>query len=511
MHRKHFFQSAGPLRSMLEALLMGAVMCSALLLLQGDLSSALQLINALLVGLLCITWCALRLRQPGRPWWRKLLSDVATAFFLSLLLAGMLVFFSMVLPPYTAPNYSLHGNGRIVQLAILTLLLDSAAFVFFRLAIRVLLYWDQLRRKQLLWSLTHAHVMVVALGAALLIVVLEMLFIFITHNYSIVLPSLLFLVALSAIALAIVIPPSAVFSYLVMRRITRRLKSLTAATSALRRGNYAVRIPVVGEDEVAQLQADFNTMATNLEKAMYALQDERDTVAALLQSRRELIANVSHELRTPMATIRGYLETTLAHWDGNPSSSLQNDLQVMEHEAIRLQALVEDLFTLSRAEVGRLTLRCEPTDVGEIVQRVVETRAALAWRASRVEVTADVPPALPAVLADANRVEDALQNLLHNAVRHTEPGGIVAVVVTAECEAVLIQVKDTGEGITPEDLPHIWERFYQAKEVHARMGGGTGLGLALVKEWTEAMGGTVAVESVLGEGSCFSIRLPRAC
>ena len=211
--------------------------------------------------------------------------------------------------------------------------------------------------------------------------------------------------------------------------------------------------------------------------------------------------------RTPMATLRGYLETTLTHWDDRSQPALHHDLQVMENEVIHLQGLVEDLFALSRAEVGKLTLRCEPTDVGILVQRIVETAAPLVWRASRIEVVAEVPCGLPSVLVDGNRLEQVLQNLLHNAVRHTSPGGIVAVVVMAEPEVVVLQVKDTGEGIAPGDLPHIWERFYQTES--ARIGSGTGLGLALVKEWVEAMGGTVSAESVVGEGSCFSIRLPR--
>jgi signal transduction histidine kinase len=293
----------------------------------------------------------------------------------------------------------------------------------------------------------------------------------------------------------------------VIRRTTRRLEYLASATGALRAGNYAVRIPVVGEDEVAQLQTNFNAMAADLERAMYALLDERDTVAGLLHDRRELIANVSHELRTPMATLRGYLETTLTHWDENPSPTLQHDLQVMENEVIRLQGLVEDLFTLARAEVGKLTLRCEPTNVGQLIQRIAETGAPPAWRTSRIAIVADVPCELPPVLVDASRLEQVLWNLLHNAVRHTAPGGIVAVVAAVEPEAVVIHVKDTGEGIAPADLPYIWQRFYQTESSRTRTGGGTGLGLALVKELTEAMGGTVEAESVPGEGSCFTVRL----
>jgi len=251
-------------------------------------------------------------------------------------------------------------------------------------------------------------------------------------------------------------------------------------------------------------------LAASLERAMRDLQQERDRVAGLLQARRELVAGVSHELRTPVATLRSYLETSIMHWNGNPPPTLRQDLQVMEDEVISLQALIEDLFTLSRAEVGRLTLRCEPNNVGELIHRIVKARAPLAWQANRIEVVAEVPSALPPALVDANRLEQALQNLLHNAVRHTSPGGIVAVAVAAEPEALVLHVKDTGEGIAPQDLPRIWERFYQANNAGNGIGTGTGLGLALVKEWIEAMGGSVAAESVLGEGSCFTIRLPQA-
>jgi len=213
--------------------------------------------------------------------------------------------------------------------------------------------------------------MLVAMVAGLLILIFEVLVIYYARNILLIIPATLGLVFVSIIALAAVVPPFALFSYLVIRRTTSRVKELAIATSILRRGNYAVRVPVVGEDEVAQLQTNFNAMAVNLERAMRDLQGERDRVAALLQSRRELIANVSHDLRTPVATLRSYLETTLTHWEGTPQPTLQHDLQVMENEVIRLQSLVEDLFTLARSEVGRLTLRCMPTDVVAQARKIV--------------------------------------------------------------------------------------------------------------------------------------------
>jgi len=211
-----------------------------------------------------------------------------------------------------------------------------------------------------------------------------------------------------------------------------------------------------------------------------------------------------------VATLRGYLESTRAHWDGGPPPTLRQDVEVMEREAIRVQALIDDLFTLARADVARLELRCAPADVGALARRSVEAVASLAWQSGRVEVVARVAPDLPLALADTGRLEQVVRNLLQNAVRHTPPGGIVAVAAAADRAMVEVRVQDTGEGIAPDDLPRIWERFYRPEQSRSRATGGTGLGLALVKELTEAMGGTVAVASALGEGTLFTVRLPRA-
>ncbi len=126
-----------------------------------------------------------------------------------------------------------------------------------------------------------------------------------------------------------------------------------------------------------------------------------------------------------------------------------------------------------------------------------------------MEVIADLPAGLPPACADAERLGQVLANLLRNAICHTEPGGIVAVNLRAEPDAVILEVRDTGAGIPPDELPRLWERFYRGAAGRARDGDGAGLGLALVKELTEAMGGSVAVESRVGQGSCFTVRLPR--
>lgn len=293
---------------------------------------------------------------------------------------------------------------------------------------------------------------------------------------------------------------SSLVAYLLSRRLVSRLEQLGRAAEALRSGNLAARVLVSGTDEVAQLQASFNAMATELEA-------ERDRVVGLLAARRQLVAGVSHELRTPIATVRGYLESALQR-DGVVPSELRTDLETMGREVGRLQHLIDDLFMLSRAEVGRLAVRSEPTQVGTVVQHVVDAQAPLAWRQRRVQVLAQLVDDLPAARADAERLEQMVSNLVNNAIRHTPPGGLVAVAVGSEQAQVRIEVRDTGEGIAEDQLPRVFERFYRGDGTDGAAG--AGLGLALVKELAETMGGTVEATSTPGEGSCFTVRLPRA-
>ena len=299
---------------------------------------------------------------------------------------------------------------------------------------------------------------------------------------------------------------SGLVAYLLSRRLVRRLEHLGKAAESLAAGDLSQRVDA-GADEVGQLAHRFNNMAADLERTLGDLRSERDRVAGLLDQRRQLVANASHELRTPVATVRGYLESALAQPAELPVG-LRADLETMERELARLQQLIDDLFALSQAAVGRLSMRLEPTDAGAVVKRLVETTAPLAWRQRQVQVLAEFEQDTPLARADAQRLEQVVSNLLGNAVRHTPPGGLVAAAVSTEPAAVRLDVRDTGEGITADEVPHLFERFFRG---HAQNGqAGAGLGLALVKELTEAMGGSVEANSTPGEGSCFTIRLPRA-
>jgi signal transduction histidine kinase len=318
-----------------------------------------------------------------------------------------------------------------------------------------------------------------------------------------------FVVALPAVVGAMAV--ATLVSHFTAQEVTARLAALVTATDAVRNGNYRTRLPVSGEDEVAALQTNFNMMAEALETSVHAYQAERDRVSGLLQNRRDFILAASHELRTPVSIVRSAAESALSNWPDVPLSAppdtLRHDLTIIEAEAQRLQALIDDLFALSQADAGRLALRSVPTDLMPVIHNVVSTVAALAWQSSRVRITDQIPDGLPPAMVDANRVQQILHNLLNNGIRHTPPGGIILVEVSRQETHLCIEVKDTGSGISADDLAHIWDHFYRganAREV------GAGLGLALVKDLVTAMDGTVAVESALGHGSCFRVCLPIA-
>ncbi|GER90924.1 hypothetical protein KDW_50860 [Dictyobacter vulcani] len=475
----------------------------------------------LVYGFLSLLFFAFRwrLRQPERTIWQQLLIEIEAAgiFLLELVCSVILLCWLFhLLPPM---DVLLSENGAGMLPIVVSFLLSTIGFFSLRIILHVLAFWERLRVKRLRWAVTHSHLMVVVIGAGFISAVfvlfqlfwgVGMLFTDATPFYaSVVFVFAMFLCTIFVIAC--VLPPSILSSYIFTRRVTRRIEHLAQATSMLRSGDYSIRVHVEGEDEIAHLQADFNAMASELERTMHALKEERDNVEMLLDARRELIASVSHELRTPVATVRSYLESALANWQTDqPPVTLKQDMHIIEQQTIRLQSLINDLFMLARVEVGRLETRCEPTNVETLVQRVVETIAPIAWRGSRIEVLAEIMPVIPAfpqALVDGDRLEQILHNLIHNGIRHTAPGGIIAVTAQANEQQVIVQVKDTGEGIAPEELARIWDRFYRAS--NAQEGSGTGLGLAIVKEFTEAMHGSVSVESVVGEGSCFTICFPR--
>jgi PAS domain S-box-containing protein len=221
--------------------------------------------------------------------------------------------------------------------------------------------------------------------------------------------------------------------------------------------------------------------------------------------RRELIANVSHELRTPLTSIKGFAETLLAGALHDPQHA-RRFLEIIESEANRLMKLVDDLLELSRLESKGVTFQLQPVDLDRLCRAVVERYAPHAEEAGIRLTYAGGSPAV--VHADPDRVEQVLTNLLDNALKFTPEGGEIRVRVSREGTHAVVSVEDTGRGIPPDDLPHIFERFYRADRSRARRAGGFGLGLAIAKHLVEMQGGRIWATSRPQEGSTFSFLLP---
>ena len=499
------FLSAGLLRASVEAIILAAVLSLGLLLSSGEQLSSVS-IEAFIIEPLCAMLYSAR----ARLWSDEVRGQV---------LRREVLVGAVLMALVAVPGVAFVSAGDVGSMAISAALQFSwgfGAFAFFRTLAYLWPRWVRLRRSRLRWEMTHTTLVVVAATSTVLILIFIFFSLLSGGPSSAALASILlavgFSVFLTVVALAIVLPPAALVSYFAARRTTRRLEALAHGTSGLREGNLSIRVVVEGGDEISDLQRDFNAMAGDLESAMRELRSERDNVERLLETQRELVASVSHELRTPVATMRGYLESALDSKSKEQPipEDLRDDLKIMGREVVRLQRLIDDLFVLSRTETGNLPLEIKPTDVAALLARCAEAASESAWRTGRVEVIHTAEEDLPPALADEGRLEQSVRNLLSNAVRHTPPGGIVALGAAADPETVAIEVRDTGEGIAPDELDHVFERFYRSDGALRRDHSGAGLGLAIVKELAEAMDGTVRVESEPGSGSRFVLRLPRA-
>ena len=283
-----------------------------------------------------------------------------------------------------------------------------------------------------------------------------------------------------------------VLVWLLSRRILSPVRTLSDAAGRVGQGDLSQRVQVAGRDEIGELGRTFNSMAGRLQQA------ERQ--------RRNMISDVAHELRTPLSNIQGYVE---AIRDGllEPTSTT---LESIHQQVLHLADLVEDLRVLALAEAGDLRLRIEAHAVGDVLREAVEPFRPRA-QARNVDLSLSVDPALPHASMDRTRISQVVANLLENAIRHTPEGGSVGLTAgPGAAGMVRITVSDTGEGIPPEDLPNVFDRFYRADPSRARATGGVGLGLTIAKQLVEAHGGTIAAMSEPGGGAAFAFELPCA-
>jgi len=319
-----------------------------------------------------------------------------------------------------------------------------------------------------------------------------------------------------AIAGLVSLSISIIIAVVLSRSITRPLLAMTKASEEIARGNYEQVIPTEGQDEVTCLADSFNRMARQ--------------VARSRQSQRDFLANVSHDLKTPLTSIQGFSQAIL---EGavHDEAGYRRAAQIISEEAARMGQLVQDLLDLARLDTGEATNKRTAIVSSELAQHCVGKFAPLAAEAG-VELRISADKTLPLIYGDEGRLEQAVSNLLDNAIKYTPSGGRVEIAIQAlklkdgriegrsdipcalpfkgkpgDGNWIAISVVDTGAGIAKEDLRRIFERFYRADK--SRSGAkGSGLGLAIAKEIVEAHGGIIGASSRPGSGSCFTIFLP---
>ena len=300
---------------------------------------------------------------------------------------------------------------------------------------------------------------------------------------------------------------TALAALVIFRPAQARLRAVEDAARRFGEGDLSARAPAIGGDEVTAVAEAFNRMAGDL-AARQAQLVEAD------RARRQLLADVSHELMTPLTAIRGYAETLALPQFVPASKEGQRAVRVIQEEGQRIERLVGDLLDLARFEAGGISLSLELVAVDELFERVVERHAQTAHDKG-VSIVIEPHEADLRLTADPHRLEQALQNLASNALRHTPPGGTVRLVAArrptfAEATAgrptgILLRVADSGIGIPAEHLPHVFDRFYKADR--SRTQSGSGLGLSIVKAIVERHGGTVSVRSTPGLETVFEITL----
>ncbi len=282
---------------------------------------------------------------------------------------------------------------------------------------------------------------------------------------------------------------SLVMAAFIARQITAPLSRLAKAAYEVARGNLSVRVPVQGEDDLARVSLAFNRMAVSLERQH--------------QLRRQLMNDIAHELRTPLSVIQAQTEALI---DGVFPPTPDN-IEPIYQQTLLLRRLVNDLRELALAEAGELQMSWEPVDLAEIILRAVKGMQSSAENKG-VDIEYELRDTPLWVQGDAQRLEQVLLNLLSNAVRYTPKGGTVKVRGWRQGGQVYCQVEDSGPGIRPEDIPHVFERFWRADRSRSRETGGTGLGLAIARKWVEAHRGRIWVESPPSRGAIFTFVLP---
>lgn len=290
-----------------------------------------------------------------------------------------------------------------------------------------------------------------------------------------------------------------ILGYFFSTTVTERIQSLKEAADKIAGGDLETRVPVAGRDELSSLALTFNQMAEQLQTA-----DRKQRELEGL--RRDLVAWASHDLQTPLTSMRAILEA-LADGVVDEPEMVRRYLNTAQKDVMSLSALIDDLFQMSQLDAGGFPLHRAKSSLGDLVSDTLESFSELAYRES-VRLEGRVEPNVDPVQMDTQAIGRVLNNLIGNALRHTTAGGEIMLHARRTGSGVEVSVRDSGEGIRAEDLPHIFERFYRGEKSRNRGTGGAGLGLAIARGIVRAHGGDIHVESDIGKGTAFTFTIP---
>ena len=293
----------------------------------------------------------------------------------------------------------------------------------------------------------------------------------------------IFFSAIGAIILAFIL------GFILSRTITRPIRELIKATHEMADGKFGQQVPVRSRDEIGELASSFNKMNDDLSRSF--------------NLRKQMTADIAHELRTPLSLIIGHAE---AVHDGVLPPSKEN-FEIIREEAERLEKLVNDLRTLSLADAGELSVEFQPVEINKLLGDI-QSHYMVPFNQKRVALDLEPAPVTLTANLDPSRFSQVLTNILDNALRYTPEEGRVAIVIKQNGDLVEISIQDSGEGVTPEDAAHLFDRFYRADASRTRDEGGSGLGLAIAKSIVEMHKGRIWAESETGNGLKVVIQLP---
>jgi signal transduction histidine kinase len=292
-----------------------------------------------------------------------------------------------------------------------------------------------------------------------------------------------------------------ILGYFFSNTVTDRIMSLKHAAEKLANGDLQTRVPLNGRDELTALSATFNQMAEQLQTAAQKQQEIENL-------RRDLVAWASHDLQTPLASMRAILEA-LSDGVVDEPEMVSRYLITAQRDVMSLSALMDDLFQMSQLDAGGFPLNRAPSSLSDLVSDTLESFSELAYRES-VKLEGKVESEVDPVFMDTQAIGRVLNNLISNALRHTSAGGEIRVHAWKANGGVEVSVRDTGEGIPAQDIPHIFERFYRGDAARSRNRGtgGAGLGLAIAQGIVRAHGGDIRVQSQVGNGTQFTFHIP---